>query len=937
MLGAALQRSGALEQVTDSGPPVTANGIRITSNRNEINNRFPSLGFHVDIGTMTYFEVVLTLDRALFDPRRAGDRRTDNFYSSKQDSGLIQTEDGKGIYLVPPVVLRAFAQNLSGGGQIYYTLIAYNSLFGDNPVLAHPPAQLPQIAPSVNVANDFTGTTLSHVLGMAVERLRTVGQGGRVMAMSLPVTGRASSARPGARSMELIRPFYDPQDPDSALTCQDNAFSIERENWFAGVPNTTIFPHSAICQLLMTGHDGGIYQGTGFYIGRNRILTCAHNLHGKSSVTIIPGRNGAASKPFGETSVTSSSWRIAPGYSGTGDWENDLAVIDNVSLPAPNGDFFNFLHATPSDQMPIVVCGYSAGSRTVPALNEIIDGDMQHLHGGYAQSQSNLEVIEYPILTLMGASGSPVYHLSSASGRLEALIAAVHVTGEPAANGLNRGCFITPSKIDWIEGRASSFGHSLSENVGQAARPNGQTPYPEEGEDAAFGGMQIGSTDGNGVTQPPAQNGMRAPEQGNGQQGMQHHNGNGTQMRQDQPAGNGKQPAPMPVGDDDFQYDDGYGDTDGQVAQKNGGATIAPEPGYDEYGDDDFAQPAHPRNNGAGAMPAKPGPADHDYDDGMDEVQGLSFQSLGRSFEDAQPAAGGGNGGAPLTDDAKRQIIEFIARFESGDARFAAMNLDGEYRGRFGAENPYYQTAHVGLSYGIIQFTQDSGNLGRLLTLMHERDPERFQQVFGPQWNELLQVTNAPGPGSLDVQGGRSARVQPVGGSDLWEEPWVARFREAGNYAPFQAAQNQLAAEIFLDPVIPYSHWLGLNTERGIAVLYDRAVQMGVGGGMRFAVNAVGPIQTDAQRADALRALGHESLEDFQRSVSGVTVDGDWGKQSHAAMMAALRALGPASPIEIPDYEQSLDMLVQAAAGRSWAHRVTSLRSDTNLSDNRLA
>src|SRR6476620_6347967 len=65
-----------------------------------------------------------------------------------------------------------------------------------------------------------------------------------------------------------------------------------------------------------------------------------------------------------------------------------------------------------------------------------------------------------PILTLMGASGSPVYHLSDSGGALEAQVCAVHVTGEPAAQGLNRGCFITPAKIAWIEGRAAAFSMS---------------------------------------------------------------------------------------------------------------------------------------------------------------------------------------------------------------------------------------------------------------------------------------------------------------------------------------------------------------------------------------------------------------------------------------------------------------------------------------------
>lgn len=258
-----------------------------------------------------------------------------------------------------------------------------------------------------------------------------------------------------ARAQEIIEPYYDSRNPATALQCTLDAFSLAREEWFAGVPDTRHFPHSAICQLRMTAKDGRRYRGTGFYIGDNRILTCAHNLHGMRSCQIIPGRNGAGNQPFGDATVT--SWRIAPGYSGSGDWDKDLAVIDNVPIAAPNGQYFRFLRMTPSDRLPVVVCGYSAGSRTVPELNRIIDGDKQHLHGGYVREQPTPNTIDYPILSLMGASGSPVYTVDDSGGSLEALICAVHVSGEPVDRGLNRGCFITPQKIEWIEGRAASF------------------------------------------------------------------------------------------------------------------------------------------------------------------------------------------------------------------------------------------------------------------------------------------------------------------------------------------------------------------------------------------------------------------------------------------------------------------------------------------------
>ena len=265
-------------------------------------------------------------------------------------------------------------------------------------------------------------------------------------------TAQGLATRGYARAQEIITPFYDPSDPATALTCQDDAFSQAREEWFVGVEDTRAFPHSAICQLVSDDSTG-----TGFYIGRNRILTCAHNLHGSSQVTIVPALNGAGNAPFGSCTVPAASWRLAPGYASSSDSERDLAVIENVPIDAPNGQWFRFLQATPSAHMPLVVCGYSRRSDAVPELTALMNGDKQHLHGGYAREMSSAELIEYPILTLHRASGAPVYALDRSSGQLEARVCAVHISGAPAAQGLNRGCFLTPAKLAWIEGRSSAF------------------------------------------------------------------------------------------------------------------------------------------------------------------------------------------------------------------------------------------------------------------------------------------------------------------------------------------------------------------------------------------------------------------------------------------------------------------------------------------------
>ena len=289
----------------------------------------------------------------------------------------------------------------------------------------------------------------------------------RALAAGTPTPATAQSYSRGGYStaQEIITPFYDPKDPSTALTCQNDAFSQAREEWFVGVDDTSAFPHSAICLLTMDDGSGGKSFGTGFYIGRNRILTCGHNLDGAAQVTIVPGKNGAGTKPFGSCTVSSSSWRVSPRYLSSKASGDDLAVIDNVPIAAPNGRWFEFLNGTPSNRLPLVVCGYSRKSDAVPELSALMDGDKQHLHGGYAASMSDPEVIEYPILTLHRASGSPVYTIEGSGSDLVAKVCAVHVSGAPAAKGLNRGCFLTPAKLDWIEGRAASFSLGLRANA----------------------------------------------------------------------------------------------------------------------------------------------------------------------------------------------------------------------------------------------------------------------------------------------------------------------------------------------------------------------------------------------------------------------------------------------------------------------------------------
>jgi hypothetical protein len=281
--------------------------------------------------------------------------------------------------------------------------------------------------------------------------------------------------------------------------------------------------------------------------------------------------------------------------------------------------------------------------------------------------------------------------------------------------------------------------------------------------------------------------------------------------------------------------------------------------------------------------------------------------------------------GPELNIEAKRDLIGKL-----GD--YSAVSADAEFNGVLGPGHPAYRKYHLGLSFGVAMFNQDAGHLGQLLTAMRQRDAARFNQVFGPDAEALLQVTNAAGPSSAESANGRSPRVQKVSNKDLWEEPWLSRFREAGTFKPFQSIQNQLAAAFFLDPMIQFARWMALDTERGLAILMDRAAQLGVQPAQQWVANAAGPLQTPPQRHQALAALGIDTIRAFQSSRPGTETNGQWGPLTHAAAVAALRARG-GSPVPLPTTDQMLDALVRRSAQTPWSARLIALRSDVRLGD----
>lgn len=186
---------------------------------------------------------------------------------------------------------------------------------------------------------------------------------------------------------------------------------------------------------------------------------------------------------------------------------------------------------------------------------------------------------------------------------------------------------------------------------------------------------------------------------------------------------------------------------------------------------------------------------------------------------------------APKKDIAldRDKIAKFVSQFEG---EYWSVFRDGEFKGAAGKKHWAYNKVHIGLSFGYIQFTQDSGSLGKVLKEMAKMNPRKFREIFGYYSDDLLKVTNLKQ--FTPRINGRKRRVQPVGGHDLWEDYWVERFRKAGRDSQFQEAQRRVAMREYMEPAIKNCKKFGLKSERSLAAMFDRCVHAGAGGARKI-------------------------------------------------------------------------------------------------------
>jgi hypothetical protein len=182
--------------------------------------------------------------------------------------------------------------------------------------------------------------------------------------------------------------------------------------------------------------------------------------------------------------------------------------------------------------------------------------------------------------------------------------------------------------------------------------------------------------------------------------------------------------------------------------------------------------------------------------------------------------------------------------------------------------------------------------------------------------------------------------LQPVSGKLLWEPVWIQRFKTAARHTPFQDMQFRVAAETYLLPMLPFARDLGIATERGLAMLTERAIQLGLVVAQEFVIAAAGPINTEALRHAALELVAEEpnraTLADFQQAAAINETPGQFGPLSHAALVAAVRAKGDGT-VPLPSPEMMLDRIAQASARTELPGLIAEIRQNPTLSDTPLS
>ena len=152
------------------------------------------------------------------------------------------------------------------------------------------------------------------------------------------------------------------------------------------------------------------------------------------------------------------------------------------------------------------------------------------------------------------------------------------------------------------------------------------------------------------------------------------------------------------------------------------------------------------------------------------------------------------------------RALQLTADFEGHGFTLAQGNFDG-----------------AGITWGIIGFTLQGGELPEIVLGMNRSNPDLVKLAFAELTPKLLQVMRAPFDNQIEF-----ANSISIGATKAkLAEPWLSSFALFGSLPEVQQVQLRRAREKYFDPAVDTAARLDLTTELGIALCFDIHVQNG--------------------------------------------------------------------------------------------------------------
>ena len=189
----------------------------------------------------------------------------------------------------------------------------------------------------------------------------------------------------------------------------------------------------------------------------------------------------------------------------------------------------------------------------------------------------------------------------------------------------------------------------------------------------------------------------------------------------------------------------------------------------------------------------------------------------------------------------KERALQLTAAFEGHGFSLAQGNFDG-----------------AGITWGIIGFTLQGGELGRIIKQIEADHPGMVEDAFGDSAAQLLQILDKPSAEQIRFADSISLGPQKA----VLAEPWLSGFRRFGEKPEVQQVQLSIADRNYFEPALATAGRFGLKTELGIALVFDIHVQNG-------GIRAVAAQQVE----DTLAAHPSDREQDVRVAIANAVAD----------------------------------------------------------------